>query len=207
MTQIEVCTADLAALRASKSSSPASNGSADADFLDGEANRNAELRRLRVELDKKGSEMDIVLKEAEGVRAELKVMKGMFNAAEAGAGAAGADEDSLRKRVSQLMCENGLLKGEKDWYEALAASAASEAKSNSSRATAEIERLEREVEELRARAGRASDAAAEGERAKTALGAMEAKLLELRRERTELQVLCWRAFKILLCSTPVLLAG
>ena len=141
-----------------------------------------------MELDKKGSEMDTLMKEEAAVRAELKEMKGMFNAAEAGAGAAGADEDSLRKRLSQLMCENGLLKGEKDRLEALAVSAAAEAKSSLSRSAVDIEGLEREVEQLRERAEKASRRAADGDRAKVAVGVMEAKLSELRQERTDLQV-------------------
>lgn len=141
-----------------------------------------------MELDKKGSEMDTLLKETADVRAELKEMKGMFNAAEAGAGAAGADEDSLRKRLSQLMCENGLLKGEKDKLEALAASTAAESKLRASRSAVEIEGLEREVGGLRERAEKASRGAADGDRAKAAVGAMEVKLSELRQERTELQV-------------------
>lgn len=186
--QIEAGKAELAALQASAPSPSRSTWQAITDGLDGEAEDGSELRRLRVELDKKGSEMDTLLKEAVAVRAELKEMKGMFNAAEAGAGAAGADEDSLRKRLSQLMCENGLLKGEKDRLEALAASAAAESKSRASRSAVEIEGLEREVGGLRERAEKASRGAAEGDRAKAAVGAMDAKLSELRQERTDLQV-------------------
>lgn len=175
--------------------------------MDGEAGDDAELRRLRVELDKKGSEMDTLLKETAAVRAELKEMKGMFNAAEAGAGAAGADEDSLRKRLSQLMCENGLLKGEKDRHEALAGSAAAEAKSRASRSAVEIESLEREVVGLREVADKASRGAADGDRAKAAVGAMEVKLSELRQERTELQVIvCVRRLFLFYFCLPLALS-
>ncbi|CAN0526173.1 unnamed protein product, partial [Ectocarpus sp. 12 AP-2014] len=148
----------------------------------------AELRRLRVDLDKKGSELDTTIKECEAVRAELKEVKGMLGAAASAAGAAGADEESLRKRVSQLMCENGLLRGEKDRQEVLAAEAKNEAKSNTSRSAAEVERLEREVDRLSGVvASKADGVAAEGDRAKAVLSAMEAKLSELRQERAELQ--------------------
>lgn len=159
------------------------------DGLEGQADNSVELRRLRVELDKKSSEVDTILKEAADVRAELKEIKAMLSKAEAGADAAGADEDSLRKRLSQLVCENGLLKGEKERYEALAASATSESRSSSSRAAVETDRLEREVEQLRERAGKVSGIAADGDRAKAALGIMESKLAEVRQERAELQVI------------------
>lgn len=161
------------------------------DSFDGEAatsSAEVEARRLRVELNNKGSELDAVLNEAARMRAELKEMKSMLNAAEAGADAAGADENSLRKKLSQLVCENGLLKGEKDRHEALAAEAASDMKAKSSRAATEVERLEIEVGLLQEKAVRAFDLAADGDRAKAALGAMETKLSELRQERTELQV-------------------
>lgn len=153
-----------------------------------ETSSSSELRRLRVDLDKKGSELDTAMKEHEGVLAELKEMKDMLGAAANAAGVAGADEDSLRKRVSQLMCENGLLKGEKDRQQALAAEAKAEAKSSTSRSAAEVERLQREVERLSGVAGKASDVAADGDRAKAALSAMEARLSEVRQERAELQV-------------------
>ena len=187
--QIEAGKAELAALQASAPSPSRSTWQTTTDTLNREAGDDSELRRLRVELDKKGSEMDTLLKEAAAVRAELKEMKGMFNAAEAGAGAAGADENSLRKRLSQLMCENGLLKGERDRLEALAAAAAAESKSRVSRSAVEVEGLEREVVGLRECAEKASRSAADGERAKAAVGAMELKLSELRQERTDLQVI------------------
>lgn len=190
--QIEAGAAEITALQALVSSpqlsSPAAASAAGTDSLAGDADNSSELRRLRVTLDQKSSELDSALKEAASARAELKEMKVMFNAAEAGAGAAGADDESLRKRLSQLMCENGLLKGEKDRREALNASAASESRSSSSRSAVEIERLEREVGGLRERADKASHLAADGERARFALGAMEVKISELRQERTELQV-------------------
>lgn len=185
-TQIEAGTAELEALRASASSAAV----ATTDRLEGQAADSLELRRLRVELDKKSSEVDTVLKEAADVRAELKEMKAMLSKAEAGADAAGADEDSLRKRLSQLVCENGLLKGEKERREALAASAASESRSSSSRAAVEIEHLEREVKQLREYADKASGMAADGDRAKAAFGVMEVKLAEVRQERAEMQVIC-----------------
>lgn len=178
-----------AAAAAVSSPAPAAHSNADADGFDGEtAEASSELRRLRVELDKKGSELDTAMNERETVRAELKEMKDLLGAAANAAGAAGADEDSLRKRVSQLLCENGLLKGEKDRQEALAAEARTEARSNTSRSAAEVERLEREVERLSGIAGKASGVAADGDRARTALSAMEAKLSEVRRERAELHV-------------------
>lgn len=183
--QIEADRAEMEALRMSASSAV----TAHTDGLEGQADNSVELRRLRVELDKKSSEVDTVLKEAADVRAELKEMKAMLSKAEAGADAAGADEDSLRKRLSQLVCENGLLKGEKERYEALAASATSESRSSSSRAAAETDRLEREVEQLKERADKVSGIAADGDRAKAALGMMETKLAEVRQERAELQVI------------------
>lgn len=184
--QLEARKSELAELRAS----PAATSNADDDGFDGEATEaSAELRRLRVDLDKKGSELDTTMKECEAVRAELKEVKGMLGAAASAAGAAGADEESLRKRVSQLMCENGLLRGEKDRQEVLAAEVKNEAKANTSRSAAEVERLEREVDRLSGVvASKADGVAAEGDRAKAALSAMEAKLSELRQERAELQV-------------------
>lgn len=104
------------------------------------------VRRLKVELDRKCSELDSSLKEADTVRAELKEMKALFNAAGQEADAAGADEQTLRKRLSQLVCENGLLKGEKDRREALDALAKTESRSAAVRASVEIDRLERELE-------------------------------------------------------------
>ncbi|CBJ28848.1 kinesin family-like protein [Ectocarpus siliculosus] len=183
--QLEARESELAELRASP---PATSNAAN-DGFDGEATEaSAELRRLRVDLDKKGSELDTTMKECEAVRAELKEVKGMLGAAASAAGAAGADEQSLRKRVSQLMCENGLLRGEKDRQEVLAAEAKNEAKANTSRSAAEVERLQREVDRLSGVvAGKADGVAAEGDRAKAALSAMEAKLSELRQERAELQ--------------------
>ena len=74
------------------------------------------------------------------VRAELKEMKALFNAAGQQADAAGADEETLRKRLSQLMCENGLLKGEKERREALDASMKMESRSAVARAAGEVER-------------------------------------------------------------------
>ena len=179
-----------AAAAAAVASPPApASTSTNADGFDGEtAETSSELRRLRVELDKKGSELDTAIKEHAAVREELKVFKDMLGAAANAAGAAGADEESLRKRVSQLVCENGLLKGEKDRQEALAAEARAEAKSNTSRAATEVERLEREVERLASIAGKASGAAEDGDRARAALSAMEARLSEVRQERAELQV-------------------
>lgn len=106
----------------------------------------AEVRRLKVELDQKRSEIDIAIKETDTVRAELKEMKALFNAAGQQADAAGADEETLRKRLSQLMCENGLLKGEKDRREALDASMKMESRSAAARAAGEVERLERELQ-------------------------------------------------------------
>ena len=178
-----------AAAAAAVASPPApASTSTNADGFDGEtAETSSELRRLRVELDKKGSELDTAIKEHAAVREELKVFKDMLGAAANAAGAAGADEESLRKRVSQLVCENGLLKGEKDRQEALAAEARAEAKSNTSRAATEVERLEREVERLASIAGKASGAAEDGDRARAALSAMEARLSEVRQERAELQ--------------------
>ena len=152
------------------------------------ADANAELRRLKVELDMKGSELDRALKEGAEARAELKEMKGMFNAAEAGAGAAGADETSLRKRISQLECERGLLRGEKDRFETVATAAATEKKTSAARAAAEIERLERDISELRERAEKASGAMADSDRAKMALQSMEARLSQVLEQRTDLQV-------------------
>ncbi|CAM9412371.1 unnamed protein product, partial [Ectocarpus sp. 8 AP-2014] len=183
--QLEARESELAELRAS----PPATSNAAADGFDGEATEaSAELRRLRVDLDKKGSELDTTMKECEAVRAELKEVKGMLGAAASAAGAAGADEQSLRKRVSQLMCENGLLRGEKDRQEVLAAEAKNEAKANTSRSAAKVERLQREVDRLSGVvAGKADGVAAEGDRAKAALSAMEAKLSELRQERAELQ--------------------
>lgn len=178
--QIETTLNELAALKESTR--------LNADASEGDTDTGAELRRLRIELDMKGSEMDTVLKEATEARAELKEMKGMFNAAEAGAGAAGADEDSLRKRLSQLTCENGLLKGEKDRLEALAVAAEAESKSSSSRAAADVERLEREIVALQEREQKSSAAVADGDHAKSALAHMEAQLSSLRQECTELKV-------------------
>lgn len=164
------------------------NTNTNADGFGGEtAEASSELRRLRVELDKKGSELDTAMKEHEAVRAELKVVKDMLGAAANAAGAAGADEESLRKRVSQLVCENGLLKGEKDRQDALAAEAGAEAKANASRTAAEVEGLEREVQRLSGIAGKACGVAEDGDRARAALSAMEARLSEVRQERAELQ--------------------
>lgn len=185
---MEVATAELSALRASSSSPSGSSSGCDAADTAHAAASSTELRRLRVELDKKGSEIDTAAKEIETLRAELKEMKAMFNAAEQGADAAGADEGALRKRLSQLMCENGLLKGEKDKREALAASAAAETKGIVSRAAAEVEKLEREVAVQRERADCAAALAADRDGAKAALSAMEARLAELRQERRQLQV-------------------
>eukprot|EP00752_Nemacystus_decipiens_P014181 g12611.t1 len=188
--QVETLTAELAEVRtaAAAAASPAATSNSSTDGFDGEAaEASSELRRLRVELDKKGSELDTAMKDHDAVRAELKVVKDMLGAATSAAGAAGADEESLRKRVSQLVCENGLLKGEKDRQEALAAEARAEANSNSSRSAAEVERLEREVERLSGIAGRASEATEDGDRARAALSAMEARLSEARQERAELQ--------------------
>lgn len=194
-SQVQSLTEELTEVRAAAAAAAASSLAAaapsntNADGFDGEtAEPSSELRRLRVELDKKGSELDTAMKEHETVRAELKEMKDMLGAAANAAGAAGADEDSLRKRVSQLLCENGLLKGEKDRQEALAAETRAEAKSNASRSAAEVEGLEREVERLSGIAGTASGIAADGDRAKAALSAMEARLSEVRQERVELQV-------------------
>lgn len=186
--QAEARTAELAEAHAAATASV--NGNLD-DGFGGEAaetSSSSDVRRLRLELDKKGSELDTAMKEREGVIAELKEMKDMLGAAANAAGAAGADEDSLRKRVSQLMCENGLLKGERDRQQALEADAKVEARSNTSRFAAEVGRLEREVERLAGDAGKASEVAADGDRAKAALSAMEAKLSEARQERAELQV-------------------
>lgn len=152
-----------------------------------EAEAKAELRRLKVELDIKGSEMDRLLKVNAQVHAELKEMKGMFNAAEAGADASGMDEVFLRKRISQLECQNGLLRGEKDRIEVLATAAAAEAKTSTARAAAKIERLEDEISGLKEREERASGARQAGDRASMALQAMEAKVSELRKERLDLQ--------------------
>eukprot|EP00903_Cladosiphon_okamuranus_P012223 g11463.t1 len=197
--QIQTVTAELsdaqaaAAAAAAAASSAAHtnanvNANANSDGFYGEtAETSSELRRLRVELDKKGSELDTAMKKHETVRAELKEVRDMLSAAANAAGAAGADEESLRKRVSQLACENGLLKGEKERQESLAADARAEAKSNASRLAAEVERLEREVKRLSAVAGKASGAAEDGGRARAALEAMEAKLSEVRQERAELQ--------------------
>lgn len=196
-TQIQTLTAELAEAQGAATAAAASPSAAhtntaanaNSDGFDGEtAETSSELRRLRVELDRKGSELDTAMKEHETVRAELKEMKDMLSAAASAVGAAGADEDSLRKRVSQLACENGLLKGEKDRQESLAAEARAEARSNASRSAAEVERLEREVERLSGVAGKASLAAEDGDRARAALSAMEARLSEVRQERAELQV-------------------
>lgn len=191
-SQVDSVTAKLAELQAEASASipaMAAPSNTNSDGFDGETSEvSSELRRLRVELDKKGSELDTAMKDHETVRAELKEMKDMAAAASNAAGAAGADEDSLRKRVSQLLCENGLLKGEKDRQEALAAEARKETRSNTSRSAAEVERLEREVERLSSIAGKASGVAEDGDRAKAALSALEAKLAEVRQERVELQV-------------------
>lgn len=152
------------------------------------ANADAEIRRLRVELDNKGSEVDTSIKEKADLRAELKDIRAMLHAAEQGADAAGADEGALRKRVSHLTCENGLLKGEKDRLEALVSSAEKEVKSVVARAEAEIERREREMAVQMERADRASALATECDTAKAALDAARVRLDELRQERTELQV-------------------
>lgn len=203
-SQVKGHSAELAVARAAAAPAAANDG----DGFDGEtAETSAELRRLRVELDKKGSELDTAMKEHESVRAELKEMKDMLGAAASAAGAAGADEDSLRKRVSQLVCENGLLRGEKDRQEAVAAEAKAEARSSASRSAAEVERLEREVQRLSEAAGKASGAVADGDRARAALSAMEAKLSEIRQERTELQVLYVAFIKAILAmfSFPLLL--
>ena len=152
-----------------------------------EAEAKAELRRLKVELDIKGSEMDRLLKVNAQVNAELKEMKGMLNAAEAGADASGVDDVLLRKRISKLECENGLLRGEKDRIVVLATAAAAEAKTSTTRAAAKIERLEAEISGLKEREERASAARQAGDRASMALQAMEAKLSELRQERSDLE--------------------
>lgn len=187
-TQAEARAAELTALQAAAAAATAA-AAPSADGFDGEITEtSAELRRLRTDLDQKGSELDRAMKENEGARAELKEIKDMLGAAATAAGAAGADEDSLRKRVSQLVCENGLLKGEKDRLEALASQSRSEAKDNESRLAAEVEGLEREIQRLSTAAARAGEMEVEESRTKEVLGAMEGKLSELRREREELQV-------------------
>lgn len=138
--KIEGITAEIQMLKEVKASS---TESPDAHVVQA---AETEVRRLKVEIDNKGSEVDNLLKESETVRAELKEMKAMFNASEQGADAAGADEKTLRKRLSQLLCENGLLKGEKDRRAALDASAKAESRSAAAHAAGEIERLERELE-------------------------------------------------------------
>ena len=147
-----------------------------------EAEAKAELRRLKVELDIKGSEMDRLLKVNAQVHAQLE-KKYVLSAADA----SGVDPVSLRKRISQLECENGLLRGEKDRIVVLATAAAAEAKTSTTRAAAKIERLEAEISGLKEREERASAARQAGDRASMALQAMEAKLSELRQERSDLE--------------------
>ncbi|CAN0535998.1 unnamed protein product, partial [Ectocarpus sp. 12 AP-2014] len=72
--QLQARESEVAELRASP---PATSNAAADDGFDGEATEaSAELRRLRVDLDKKGSELDTTIKECEAVRAELKEVKG-----------------------------------------------------------------------------------------------------------------------------------
>lgn len=138
--QLAAITAETENTAAIGGNNPSDNTPHDSDVAEGV------VRRLKLEFDRKCSELDSALKETDTVRAELKEMKALFNAAGQEADAAGADEQTLRKRLSQLVCENGLLKGEKDRREALDVSAKMESRSAAARAAVEIERLGRELE-------------------------------------------------------------